>query len=405
MRFLVMGAALILTACGGGGGGGPPTPTPMAYSYVTNQVTSNNIVTNYAVGDLNGDGLDDVVIGGWSNQDISNSNLAILIQNSDGTLTDKTIELVGNNQYPGSNNISIGDFDHDGFKDIWLPGYNDCNGCTAQSVILWGSASGKFTRQTFDVKVSSHGSCQADMNGDGFEDLLIRGVWDPSINNYGYYLNNGNRTFTFVPAHYAHGSQTCAVIKDTNTHHYAIVQGSNVTDAPPGYISSINILDNNLNLIKQIGVASQDTNTNDLVGSITVDVNGDGLLDFVLVFNALASGAPGRKEVWLNRGNDNFTYEYTIDNAYNNQYDIQSIEYQGNKLYFFNAPNGDAILYRLFNGQFEPYKRDSFLSMATALGGHVGVKDWSIRFATVYRGSAGLYMFQDIKQKYYTQKL
>ena len=401
----------LLIACGGGGGSNNSLPssnqsqiTPaVAFTRVLNQSTERNRVETYAVGDLNGDGLDDVVVGGWTGFVLGGASyLAVLIQNTDGSLTDRTAQLIGTNIYPGSQHIFIGDYDKDGHADIWLAGFNDCAGCIAQSVMLWGSTSGNFTRQIFPVALDSHGTCLADLNGDGWQDFLIRGAWNGTTDNYGYYLNNGNRTFTFVSNALINGAATCAVAKDPVSGHMAIVQGDNNQMA--GFRHSIHIVDANLNLISQIGVISQDAQVNDLINSITVDVNADGLMDFVLVFNPLA-GAGGRREVWLNRGADNFSYAFTIDSGYNSSYDIQALAYQGSNYYFFNAPNGDANLYRLQGGQFVVYMRESFLSMARALGANPGVRDWSLWSSTVYRGSAGIYMLQYVTAGYYTQKL
>jgi len=407
---LILAALVValLIACGGGGGGGGSsnsvtTPLPSSATRVLNESAFQNKVENYAVGDLNGDGLDDVVIGGWTGvAPGSDSYLAVLIQNTNGSLTDRTAQLAGTHIYPGSNRIFILDVDNDGFVDIWLPGFNDCTGCSAQSVMLWGNANGIFTRQTFATAIDSHGAGVADLNGDGRKDFLIRGVWDGTTNNYGYYLNNGNRAFTFVTNSQLNGAATCAVAKDPVSGHIAVVQGNNNQVA--GFSHSINIFDANLNLITRIGVVSQDLAVNDLINSISVDVNADGLMDFVLVFNPLA-GAGGRREVWLNRGADNFSYAFTIDSGYNNSYDIQALAYQGSNYYHFNAPNGDANLYRLQGGQFVVYMRESFLSMARALGANPGVRDWSVWSSTVYRGSAGMYMLQHVTVGYYTQKL
>ena len=402
--YLAIG--LVLTACGGGGSNNSlpssdqnQVPPNVVFTRVLNQSALKNTVENYAVGDLNGDGLDDVVIGGWTGR---TNYLAIMIQNPDGSLTDRTAQLAGTNQYSGSQRIFILDVDNDGFVDVWLPGFNDCTGCSAQSVMLWGSVTGNFTQQTFPLALDSHGSCVADLNGDGRKDFLVRGVWDGTTNNYGYYLNNGNRTFTFVANSQLNGAATCAVAKDSVSDHIAVVQGNNTQVA--GFQHSINIFDANLNLITQIGVASQDPAVNDLINSISVDVNADGLMDFVLVFNPLA-GAGGRREVWLNRGADNFSYAFTIDSGYNSSYDIQALAYQGSNYYHFNAPNGDANLYRLQGGQFVVYMRESFLSMARALGANPGVRDWSVWSSTVYRGASGMYMLQHVTGGYYTQKL
>jgi hypothetical protein len=398
--------SLVLTACGGGSNNSAPSSDQaqilpaVAFTRVLNQSADRNIVETYAVGDLNRDGLDDVVIGGWTGA--GSSYLSILIQNTNGSLTDRTVQLAGTNQYSGSQRMFILDVDNDGFVDIWLPGFNDCTGCSAQSVMLWGSVTGNFTQQTFPLALDSHGSCVADLNGDGRKDFLVRGVWDGTTNNHGYYLNNGNRTFTFVANSQLNGAATCAVAKDSVSGHIAVVQGNNNQVA--GFQHSIHIVDANLNLISQIGVVSQDLAVNDLINSISVDVNADGLMDFVLVFNPLA-GAGGRKEVWLNRGADNFSYAYTIESGQSNSYDIQALAYQGSNYYHFNAANGDANLYRLHGGQFLLHLRESFLSMARALGANPGVRDWSVRSSTVYRGSAGMYMLQHVTAGYYTQKL
>lgn len=159
----------LLIACGGGGGSNNSLPssnqsqiTPaVAFTRVLNQSTERNRVETYAVGDLNGDGLDDVVVGGWTGFVLGGASyLAVLIQNTDGSLTDRTAQLIGTNIYPGSNRIFIGDYDKDGHADIWLAGFNDCAGCIAQSVMLWGSTSGNFTRQIFPVWIATEHASQ-----------------------------------------------------------------------------------------------------------------------------------------------------------------------------------------------------------------------------------------------------
>ena len=413
MRFLVIGIALILTACGGGSSSDVPNPVPspepriqpvipkLALQVIAQNTQDRNKVSNYAVGDLNGDGLEDVVVGGWTGLGVS--YLAILLQNADGTLTDRTIELFGSNRYPGSMHIFIGDFDNDGYADIWLPGADDLIPSVA-SMMLWGSASGKFTRQLIDSGVASAGACLADLNGDGKLDLLIKGTYNQNTNTYGYYLNNGNRTFsTLVPNQFINGASACAVIQDPDTKHFAVFQGN--TNQLTGYASTISIVDANQNLIKQIGIPKQDTTMAGINGAVAIDVNGDGLLDFVINYEAWAPGAPGRKEVWLNQGHDNFAYAYALDTSRNATGHIMTFVYEGNQYCFFEGPNGDAVLYQRVNDQLVPYQHDKFLTMAVALGARAGAKDWSIESATVYRGIAGLYMLQNINGKYYTQKL
>lgn len=402
---LILAALVValLIACGGGGSGASnssTTPSTITATRVLNQTALKNTVENYAVGDLNGDGLDDVVIGGWTG---GTNYLAIMIQNPDGSLTDRTVALAGTNQYPGSNHVFIDDFDHDGHADIWLPGDDDLV-ASISSQMLWGSASGVFTRQTVDAGIHSQGACVTDLNQDGHADVLIMGTYNQNINTYGYYLNNGNRTFSpLVANQYINGGNACAVIRDTGTGHLAIFQGGN--NQMPGFQDSISIVDSNLNLIKQIGITKQDNALAGINGTVEIDVNGDGQLDFVINYEAWAPGAAGRKEVWLNQGSDNFAHAYTLDNSYNSTGSIVAFIYQGDQYCYFDGPNGDAMFYKRQNGQLVPYMRESFLSMARALGANPGVRDWSVWSSTVYRGSAGMYMLQHVTAGFYTQKL
>jgi hypothetical protein len=403
LKILCLLMCLALVACGGGGGGGSSNPASSAALGVRviaqTSATQNNKVKNYAVGDLNGDGLDDVVIGGWSGT--GTSYFAIMIQNSDGTLTDRTIELLGGNTYPGSMHIFINDFDHDGRADIWLPGADDWV-ASSNSIMLWGSAGGTFSRQIFTESMASAGACLFDVNNDGNMDMLVQGTYTQGVNTYGYYQNLGNRNFTFVVHQYINGASACAVTRDPNTGHIAAVQSGNNQGATSNAIS---IVDANLNLIKLIPVPDQDANMAGMIGAVVADVNGDGLSDFITTYEAHTPGDPGRKEVWLNQGADNFVYAYALDTAYNNTGDIINFVYQGIQYYFFNGPNGDATLYRLAGGNLLLHKRDSFLSMARTLGANPDARNWSVFSAAVYRGSGGIYMLQDLNGVYYTQKL
>lgn len=391
---------LVLTACGGGGGGGselPSNPTAGAISTlsaVARTTTTSNLVNTFATGDLNNDGRDDVVMGGWVNDGTHIARIHVFYQNADGTLTEKTTEVLPSNTYSGSQKIFIADFDNDGRNDIILPGFDDGNPQPpADTVIFWNN-SGRFIRQDLNDQVYAHGACYNDIDRDGDLDMVIAGG--------GVYINQGNRNFSIqtniLPNNFF---STCSILHNTNNTISILLGGDNQI---VGFGSEVLTLDSNFNVVSQQGIALP-ANVNDLINSLTVDVNNDGHTDFVAVFNASANGMPGVKQVLLNNGQGSFIAQPAFDTTNNNAYYTHTVFTGGHITVLFGANNGDIRLYQIVNGVFTLYKQSVLDSMAAEFGITQG--NWRTGDGTIYQNTVNgrVYMLQYLSGKYYTREL
>jgi len=191
-------------------------------------------VSSVAVGDMNGDGYLDIVVGSYSDQD------SVYLNNGAGYFpnTDVYTRPFGTGDWTAS--VVVGDMDSDGDLDI-------VSGTGNQNAIYLNDGKANFVRRVFDPSGwDTQSVAVGDMNGDGALDIIV--------GNYGnesavLFLNDGG-----------------------------------------GYFGAGEVLDTDLVT----------------VGMAAGDVDGDGDLDLLV-------GTSGRNAVFVNDGEGNLSIEWSFD--------------------------------------------------------------------------------------------
>ncbi len=137
--------------------------------------------------DLNGDGYFDIVFSNYNNGSSYNVNSYIYWGDASNSYNSKT-ELATIGAYGNS----VADLNKDGYLDIVFSNYYNGSSYNLNSYIYWGDASNSYNTKTELATYGSISNSLADLNNDGYTDIVIsnyykNGVWD--TNSYIYWGN------------------------------------------------------------------------------------------------------------------------------------------------------------------------------------------------------------------------
>ena len=152
------------------------TPTLISsFRFLVEKKPTTGVNNDVFAGDLNGDGIQEVIFLGMQSQPAtietwSNSTIHIF-QASAGGWVDATLTMLPDNVIVGTTpSLLFGDFNNDGKLDFFVPSNTDMQ-YLAPSYLFTNTGSG-FAKQAFDFQTWAHGAYAADVNQDGYLDVL-----------------------------------------------------------------------------------------------------------------------------------------------------------------------------------------------------------------------------------------
>jgi len=313
--------------------GGQAGPSTTATLLNTGGQTDENVGASIAaLGDVNGDGFDDVAIGAPGYDGVGTDSGDVLVRMGAAAHSNVGLQVLSGptagEQFGGAV-AGLGDVDGDGFADLGVgsPQFVSTGGTSGQIKVFFGSATGLGTTAGFVSSGSNQDQGQfglsiagvGDVNGDGFDDFAVgapgqttsAGAMAGAVH---VFFGDASRSFATVaiyesPIADAALGKTVAGVGDTNGDGFAdILVGA--PDHDPGglpFAGMARLLLGGVNVTGQgfdVAVDLVGGSANEELGSSLAglgDVNGDGFTDWVVgrpgAMNSYGEAGAGVAEV------------------------------------------------------------------------------------------------------------